>query len=377
MRPSSNSIDAGSPATSNSKAKLWAGLVGVVLVATLLLLLLAEGAVRARQWLKYGTATGHEDLYLVDPTLNLRVLRPNARTGTISINGLGFRGPEIPRDKPARRIRVAFIGASTTYCAEVSGDTAVWPHLVIDSLRQRFPGAEFDYVNGAAPGYVLAASLVNLKHRIAPLKPDVVVVYHAANDLSVELRQLAERAGLYRRGDQEPGWLERNSLLYDLVRKNLMVKFAQERAKGSESVLQFEPAKLGANFAADLGELVGEAKRVAPVVAVATFSIHLRPNQSIEAKQRAAVSALVFTPFMSLDGLIAGYARFNEVIREVGRASGVNIIDGENDIPGDPEHFVDSVHFSDAGARRMAERVARALAGAPELERLVRERAAN
>jgi lysophospholipase L1-like esterase len=37
------------------------------------------------------------------------------------------------------------------------------------------------------------------------------------------------------------------------------------------------------------------------------------------------------------------------------------LIGGELEIPGDSEHFVDSVHFSTQGAKKMAERVSDSL----------------
>ena len=57
--------------------------------------------------------------------------------------------------KPPGRVRLAFIGASTTFCAEVSSDAAAWPDLVVETLHGRFPGTRFDYVNGGVPGYAV------------------------------------------------------------------------------------------------------------------------------------------------------------------------------------------------------------------------------
>ncbi|MBL8703110.1 MAG: SGNH/GDSL hydrolase family protein [Alphaproteobacteria bacterium] len=353
---------------------MWAGLAAVVVLALVVVLLAAEGFVRVRQWYKYGTLASYEHLYQEDPVLKLRVLRAGAREGTISINSLGFRGPEIPRDKPAHRLRIAFLGASTTYCAEVSSDAAVWPHQAIEMLGRRFPGVEFDYVNGGAPGYRVEASLTNLRHRVGVLKPDVIVIYHATNDLSGELRRLAEEAGIFKPSDLMRHGIDEYSLLYELLRKNLRVMAAERQAADAKSILAFDPARLGEGFRADLTRLVEESRRVAPVVAVATFATHLRPEHNLEQQRRAAVSALVVMPFMSLPGLVDGYRRYNDVIREVGRSTGAMLIEGENDIPGDPAHFVDTVHFTDAGARRMAERVVGVLATAPEFLRLAESR---
>ena len=97
------------------------------------------------------------------------------------------------------------------------------------ALKQRYPGVTFDFVNGGVPGYTVASSRQNLRHKVAPLEPDVIVVYHATNDLSAEVNALAAAAGLGR-AHQQPGWLERHSLLWELVSKNLRVMAARVAA---------------------------------------------------------------------------------------------------------------------------------------------------
>ena len=75
-------------------------------------------------------------------------------------------------------------------------------------------------------------------------------------------------------------------------------------------------------------------------------------------------------PYMSIHGLIQGYAEYNDVVREVASETGVVLIDGENSIPGDAQHFADSVHFTDKGSHLMARRVARGLIQSSRLQEL-------
>lgn len=85
----------------------------LVLVTCSLLVVLAEGAVRFRHWLKYGDMWGIEDTYTVDKKTGLRIPVPGSKFGSITINLQGFRSPEIDTPKPAATIRLAFLGAST------------------------------------------------------------------------------------------------------------------------------------------------------------------------------------------------------------------------------------------------------------------------
>ena len=55
--------------------------------------------------------------------------------------------------KPPGTYRIAFLGGSTTYCAEVSGDDKTWPYLVVEALKAGYPDRRFDYVNVGVPGY--------------------------------------------------------------------------------------------------------------------------------------------------------------------------------------------------------------------------------
>lgn len=118
--------------------------------------------------------------------------------------------------------------------------------------------------------------------------------------------------------------------------------------------LEVDPASLGKAFRSDLTALVKAAQQHARVVAVATFSTRLRPDQSTEQQVEASASALYYMRVMTPAGLIASYARYNEIIREVAASTGALLDGNENDIPGDGTHFADSVHFTDAGSQPMA-----------------------
>jgi hypothetical protein len=80
----------------------------VVLLALTLMMLAAEGAVRLRQSLKYGSGAMQEDHWVDDPKSGLRLPVAGFSSGRISINSLGFRGPEIAVPKPPRTVRIAF-----------------------------------------------------------------------------------------------------------------------------------------------------------------------------------------------------------------------------------------------------------------------------
>lgn len=344
----------------------------IVLVSVVILMLLAEAAVRLRSALKYGFSSSVEDILVVDPKSGLRVPVARAVAGGIRINSLGFRGPEILRVKPPGTVRIAFLGGSTTYCAEVSGNEATWPELVARNLADRFPDVRLDYVNAGVPGYGLEALSKSLEMRVAPLDPDVIVIYEATNDLSGNSFNLAKKQGLIdKRPDQGRLWLSPYSLLVRLVEFNLAIRARQAREAQPEGKLQVDLDQLAAPFEANLDRLLEDAASVSPLVAVATFSVQFRRGQDRARQLQAAETSLFYMPYMTLDGLLDSFDAYNRVIVEVAARHHAVLVDGHDSIPGDREHFNDSVHFTDAGSRAMADRVTRALAASPRFQALV------
>lgn len=334
----------------------------VTIAALALLLLAAEAAIRLRQTLKYGTTTTFEEYFTLDARTGLRVPVASLSKGHISINSLGFRGPEIAVPKPDGIVRIAFLGASTTWCAEVSGNDHAWPHLVTNALSRSFPDVRFDYVNAGVPGYTVGSILKTLTSRVLPLEPDVIVIYEATNNLSGEMRDLAAKAGIITESAvQELSWPSRYSLMWYLVEKNLRVQNAQQTARHGGKLLEVDAHTVGDEYRNGLTRIVDTARRNAKLVVVATFSIQPRRNQTPDQQMRASASAHFYTPFLAPGTLMDAYEQYNKIAREVAREAGVLLIEGEDRIPGDAVHFTDTVHFTDAGSKAMALRVSQTL----------------
>jgi lysophospholipase L1-like esterase len=360
------------PQSRDSTRRLRVLMVTATIITIVLLFVAAEVAVRVRQYVKYGSVARLEEQYTLDQKLQLRVPVAGFSSPRLSINSRGFRGGEISVPKPAGTLRVAFLGASTTYCAEVSSNEDVWTFQVIEALKRAFPGAAFDEVNAGVPGYTMDSILKNLELRVVPLQPDIIVIYEAANNLSGEMRQLAAQRGII--GDEPvdvSSWPSRYSLLWYLVEKNLRVMRAQQTARGEGARLVVDPKTLGAGYRDGLLRVVRSAQQHAKMVALATFSIQPRREQSLDQKMKASASALFYMPFLHPDTIIGAYERYNEIARDVARQTGALLIEGENSIPGDAIHFNDSVHFTDAGSKVMADRIGSALAASPRLQQLL------
>ncbi len=357
-----------------SKSQTTLLISGIILILFVILFTIAELGVRVRHYLKYGGFSGIESSYKADEKTGMRIPIPGKTTGGISINSLGFRGPEIVIDKPENSIRLAFLGASTTYCAEVTRNDLVWTDLVTKKLTDTSKNVQFDYINGGVPGYKVSDSINNLKLRVAPLQPDIVFIYHATNDLSFNTRRLAKAQGLVSKKDTEKeslSWFSQYSLLAYLVEKNLRLISLQNQSEKIQGALKYDIKEIIEPFERDLRALVDESKKSAKFVALITFSHRIRAEQSQEERTKASITSLYYMPYMSVDAILEGFDAYNDVIRRVAREKNVFLIDNNNSIAGDGVNFNDSVHFTNQGSKQMANRIFSSLADSQQFKKII------
>ena len=115
-----------------------------------------------------------------DPRLLIR-LRPGAsasfqtpmRTFRVSINSLGFRGPERARVKAPGVFRILCVGASNVYGAGLN-DNETWPHLLQRRLNQGAPG-RYEVWNLGVSGYNSLQLAVIAAEALAHYDPDLVL----------------------------------------------------------------------------------------------------------------------------------------------------------------------------------------------------------
>ena len=99
-----------------------------LVILVVLLLAMCEAGLRARAWIRYGSASSsvRDPLLTYDAAADLYAPTPGYEVKGakihIKINSLGFRGDEFSKVKPAHTFRIVCLGASTTFSAEVSSN---------------------------------------------------------------------------------------------------------------------------------------------------------------------------------------------------------------------------------------------------------------
>jgi lysophospholipase L1-like esterase len=101
--------------------------------------------------------------------------RPSADSG--QLNSLGFHSPELQEKKD--QFRVVFLGGSTTFNEGPVEET--YPHFVYKILKRY--NVDVDYINAGCNGYTSTESLISYHLQLKSLQPDLLIFYHARNDL--------------------------------------------------------------------------------------------------------------------------------------------------------------------------------------------------
>lgn len=354
---------ASNPRRKRSKKRI-AFLIGLQL---LLLVLGLEGALRVRAWKRFGTPKARiADAYLskTDDFPYLVPIPGAALEGdfvSLHINSLGFRGEEFPLEKQPGELRIACLGASTTFCAEASSDEQTWPAKLQADLSARYPDRLIRVINAGIPGYCIEHSAENLRRRVLPLQPDLVILYHAYNDIIDDSRAIAAAAGLV--DEAEPAVtlgdrLSDISVLYTVASKNLAIRSGGKQPSASTQQLNALPDEMPDHFISELAAIHAELKARDIQLVLSTFITKFRPSQPPEVQRANADITAIYMPWMSMEMLNESFADYNAAIRAFAKTHQLPIVLDTDSIPADGEHFADCIHFTDAGSALMAQRFA-------------------
>ena len=112
---------------------------------------------------------GQDFIYRVKPELPFH----------ISVNSLGYRGPEIHRKKPQGTIRILCLGDSLTF-GDFVDDNEAFPYQLQELFKQEVGKVEF--INGGAGGSTIVDQFYFLKKSMA-IEPDIVILTFFLNDI--------------------------------------------------------------------------------------------------------------------------------------------------------------------------------------------------
>ena len=283
-------------------------------------------------------------------------LRPNLRLGSstynVQINSRGFRGPEISTAEDDFSQRIVVLGGSSVfgYLVGEGNDSCRLLEGQFNQFLSKNPNSDFgsvDVWNAGVPGYNLTQSRLRFETDIAPLQPDVVLLYLGWNDIPMLLSD--DPSGLDRT-PPAPSWTERalsHSVLYGFLRFRVFPPDAP----------QFAPPASSSNQVTERG---GEAFREELEKTIdAIFAAGARPVLATQIMASGSANAELDDYLGSSPEQVAANRRIGRwlttCIREVASERNVPLIDSAAEIEANSATLGDAIHLSEQGHKLVAE----------------------
>ncbi len=343
--------------------------LGSLLFMLVVVSLVGEWAVRYRERNRDTVPGSYASLFYQHRRLRHALTRSHEYYGWVRVNQFGFRGSDVTLRKPPDVTRILTVGGSTTFDRGVTSDNRTWPARLAYWLNAAEPHIKVEVVNAGVPGYTVLDNAIRLQTELYRFEPDIIILYHAHNDLFSGLRPRTVGDPIDRRPDeidpQTPWtrWLSDHSLLYVKVQARLRALRPVRRASSSTVTSVETPVtRVAEDFERDLTAFVAIAQSLGIRVVLPTV-VHVTGESVTETDPAIRSSWQRSVSFTSPETVLAGYVAFNEAIQRVAHRSGAMFVPTFGFGLSGPEWYEadDPIHFNDRGAERMAKHLAAAL----------------
>lgn len=298
------------------------------------------------------------------------------RNYLIRVDDRGFIMPSKVHEHPD--LVLAFLGGSTTECI-YDDENNRFPYLAGHLLEEK-TGLKVNSYNAAKSGNDSLHTINILINKVVPLKPDIAITMENINDLAVLLYE-----GTYWNNHptrsplmvKNPCWKtvgkdleETFHLARDLVIPNIYgvihrlvqteSKFKKDEFKKVRGrTIEVHPDQLVPEFTLNLQTFINicRARGITPVL----MTMPSRLKDDPDALIARLMKGLEVQQGISYRDFKGAFDRFNQVIREVGARNQVSVVDLARDIPQEKEYMSDVAHYTPAGSRLVAQKIAAAL----------------
>jgi lysophospholipase L1-like esterase len=294
----------------------------------------------------------------------------------IRVDENGFIMPAKVHEHPD--LTLVFLGGSTT--EDIYDDeNNRFPYLA-GHLLEESTGLRVNSYNAAKSGNDSLHSLDVLLNKVLPLKPDLVAMMHNINDLSILLFEKSywnrnpSRSPLI---EKKPDWRtvgknlqETFQLARDLVVPNLYAALHRLlHAEGKSQADEFQQVRgqkievnqdyLVREFTLNLQTFINicRARGITPVLLTMPSRLKDDPDPLI----RRLMQRLEEQNGITYRDFKGAFDRFNQTIREVAAQNRVLLIDLAQEIPQEKEYMSDVAHYTPAGSRLVAQKIAAGL----------------
>lgn len=330
----------------------------LVVIITVCSGLLLESAARIFLWAKGQPFYGN---FLYKPHRFLGyTLRPNTaingpssyseQSKKFSINSLGFRGQNCTIRKPDNTYRIFCLGESSTFCVTSSDDEHTWPYLLEKLLTKEDPQDTIEVINAGVPGWTTYESMINLAIRILDYDPDMIIVYHGANDVAYCHRATET----FNYSDKPP--ISPYSKLFDNSAAYILLmtggKFGSNKAPKKKLPDTFKPYGPRA-FRRNLQNIISIGKAHNVQVILSTQATLIQENPRGTDWEEVSAGNLAWFG-LNQKALVRAYKEINSTIKELSTKNHVAFVDNGEKVPHTFEYLIDYAHLTDKGSEEVA-----------------------
>ncbi|NHZ86242.1 MAG: hypothetical protein GWP19_10225, partial [Planctomycetia bacterium] len=288
----------------------------------------------------------------------------------------GFILPRNNYDNPDHKI--VFLGGSTTECMYVTENNR-FPYLTGQLIEEK-TNKQINSYNMGGSGNSSIHSLDILLNKIMPMKPDIVVIMHAANDYAILAYDHTywpvgtPRSELITINDYFPKIPKETFIwhlkgLFKTIYPNIYQKIflLKERIIHPQAQKQIKPYDewegrrqyikdrdfdfMQKEFRWALQMLVISSKThdILPILMTQANRFKENPDKFIIESMAPILSAGI-----SYQTFKKEYDTFNEIVREVARTNEIPLIDLAKLVPQEKEYMYDVMHYNDTGSKFVA-----------------------
>ena len=282
----------------------------------------------------------------------------------LTTNSMGFaNGPngdrDVTADKPEHVYRINCLGASTTGNYISEGNKNYSYPLELEKLLNESCSRKVEVNNFGLGGYNSADILVRFILEIVETNPNMVIIYHAHNDISSYLTP---------------------DFKYDYSHSKINLGENYWKFEIGEKI-PFLPFQF-INFILEKWFPIGVRNSLIDFVSKGKMNLNINPKQGLEVYRRNLEHLIEICKNRDIEVVLSTYAHFlykdirdsklhkklreiiykeNEIMKDLSKLHKLTIIDNANLMPAEEKYFLDSLHFTPEGMKLLANNIAKSL----------------
>ena len=305
-----------------------------------------------------------------DPFLQF-VPKPNDKK--LHINRWGFRGEDIERIKPSQTYRIFVVGGSTVYSDRVAFELS-HARILEKQLRERYPTLSIEVQNAGTHWHTSQHSLMKILFNIQDFNPDMIIIYHAINDLYRSFSQKSFTLGPYQNdyshylGPMAPmmrEYLKEHTGPRVLTLERVRTYFARDWFADFRDIPKDDStsnlSEVSVNNWPSLPAFERNMKNLALLVKSLEMELVMASQPYLYRRDlnKMELEKILFPATFcrigrskaDISSMIKGMEAFNDVSRRIADSHGVLFVDLERFVPKSLKYFQDDVHYTEEGNR--------------------------